>query len=106
MRPVVPGFNSCTIKLSESIDSLLKKGTLKCNSYIKDTNDFLNKLCNLKGLSSKSILVTMDVSSLYTNIDQTVGTETCFGTEKLQKHAIRHHQENDQINSGTKHFPI
>ena len=37
-----------------------------------------SELRNLKGVSSKSILVTMDVSSLYTNIDQSEGAEACF----------------------------
>ena len=82
MRPIVSGFNSVTVKMSEFIDSFLKQQAKRCKSYIKDTNDFLVKIRDIKGITSKSILVTMDVSSLYTNIDQTEGSEACF--EKLE----------------------
>ena len=78
MRPIVSGFKSFTVKLSEFLDSFLKQRAQKCKSYIKDTNDFLAKLRDLKDLKANSILVTMDVSSLYTNIDQDEGTEACY----------------------------
>ena len=64
MRPIVSGFNSVTVKMSEFIDSFLKQQAKRCKSYIKDTNDFLVKIRDIKGISSKSILVKMDVSSL------------------------------------------
>ena len=37
-------------------------------SYIKDTNEFLNKLCSLPKLSSDISLCTEDVLRLYPNI--------------------------------------
>ena len=40
----------------------------KVPSYIKDTNNFLLKLQQMDDLSSESLLVTLDVISLYTNI--------------------------------------
>ena len=72
------GFNSSTMKLSEFLDSFLKHLAQRCKSYIKDTNDFLLKLRTLGDLPPNSILVTMDVSSLYTNIDQEEGAEACY----------------------------
>ncbi len=78
MRPIVSGFGSCTTKLSEFLDSFLKYHAQRCKSYIKDTNQFLLKLQSLKKLPSNTILVTLDVSSLYTNIDQEEGAEACF----------------------------
>ena len=83
MRPIVSGFGSCTTKLSEFLDSFLKHQAQRCKSYIKDTNQFLLKLQSLKKLPSNTILVTMDVSSLYTNIDQEEGAEACF--KKLEQ---------------------
>ena len=83
MRPIVSGFCSCTCKLSEFLDSFLKYQAKRCNSYIKDTNHFLQKLKALKDLPSNSILVTLDVTSLYTNIDQDEGAEACF--KKLEQ---------------------
>ena len=83
MRPIVSGFKSCTVKMSEFLDSFLKKQAQKCKSYVKDTNDFLIKLRDLKEVPPNNILVTMDVSSLYTNIDQEEGAEACV--EALEK---------------------
>ena len=37
-------------------------------SYIKDTNEFLKKLCSLPKLLDGIILCTMDVAGLYPNI--------------------------------------
>ena len=58
---------------------------MHCNSYIKDTKDFLNKLTSLNHVPTNSILVTMDVKSLYTNIDQNEGTEACFRKLETRK---------------------
>ena len=46
-------------------------------SYIKGTTDFINKIRQLPQLSKDSFLVTLDVSSLYSNISHKGGTETC-----------------------------
>ena len=78
MRPIVSGFNSCTAKLSEFLDSFLKYQAQRCPSYIRDTKDFLRKLNSIKELPTDTILVTLDVSALYTNIDQDEGAEACF----------------------------
>ena len=55
---------------------------MKCKSYIRDTKDFLNKLQQIKNIPTNAKLVTMDVSSLYTNIDHNEGAEACF--ERLE----------------------
>ena len=75
MRPIVSGFNSCTAKLSEFVDSILKYQAQRCSSYIKDTNAFLQKLKSIKKLPKDTILVTLDVTGLYTKIDQREGAE-------------------------------
>ena len=69
LRPIVSGFNSCTCNLSKFVDSFLKSQAQQCKSYIRDTKDFLMKLSLIKKIPENSFLVTMDVSSLYTNID-------------------------------------
>ena len=46
-------------------------------SYIKDTVDFINKIKDFKFKSKKSYLVTLDVSSLYTNIPHSDGIDAC-----------------------------
>ena len=42
-------------------------------SYIKDTTDFLNKLASLNSLPHNVLFVSLDVTSLYTNIPQNEG---------------------------------
>ena len=42
-----------------------------------DTNDFLNKLLTIGKLPSNPLLVTLDVSSLYTNIPHNEGIKAC-----------------------------
>ena len=56
----------------------------KLKSYIKDTTDILNKLEeNIKSLPNNSILVTLDVVSLYTNILHKEGiNDVAKGLEK------------------------
>ena len=51
---------------------------MKTPSFVRDTKDFLVKLNNLKDIPKGSTLVTMDVSSLYTNIDHDEGADACF----------------------------
>ena len=73
-RPIVSDCNSDTYAISEYIDHFLAP-IAKCHdSYLKDTQDFLEKL-NKTTPSEKSLLVTLDVDSLYTNIDNKDGME-------------------------------
>ena len=78
LRPIVSGFNSCTSKLSKYLDTFLKYQARKGASYIRDTKDFLSKLKQLQSIPSNSILATMDVGSLYTNIDHEEGASACY----------------------------
>ena len=71
----VSGFNSCTCSLSKFIESFLKRQAQKCKSYIKDTKDFLLKFSSIKNIPENSYLVTMDISSLYINIDHKEGQQ-------------------------------
>ena len=45
------------------------------HSFIKDTTHFLNKLEHLEQLPQNAFLVTLDVSSLYTNIPHNEGID-------------------------------
>ena len=58
----------------------------KIPSYIKDTNDFLLKLQQLDDISSKSLLVTLNVISLYTTISRQEGLDAC--RETLNKREV------------------
>ena len=43
-RPICNGIGSCSVLMSEFIDSFLKPLSSKNSSYVKDATDFLNKL--------------------------------------------------------------
>ena len=85
LRPIVSGFNCISANLSEYLDSYLKFQAQNCKSYIRDTSDFLLKLKSLTTIPSNSILVTMDVTSLYTNIDHEEGAEACYRKLETRK---------------------
>jgi len=55
------------------VDEHIKHMVWKMPSYIRDTTDFIKKVQDIKGVTENSILVTMDVSSLYINIPHEEG---------------------------------
>ncbi len=83
-RPIVSGNDSPTERISEFVDFFLQPCVPNIKSYIKDTTDFINKIEALGPIPPNSHLVTLDVSSLYTNIPSDEGREA---TQLfLQKH--------------------
>jgi len=74
-RPVISNCGTPTEKASEFLDHNLKSLMQSGKSYIKDTNDFLDKVRKLKNLPSNSILVTADVVGLYPSIPHDSGLE-------------------------------
>ncbi|XP_064472509.1 uncharacterized protein LOC135386983 [Ornithodoros turicata] len=66
-RPIVSCNGTATENISSFVDHLLKDIPPQLPSYIKDTNHFLQILSKCEPPPS-SLLVTLDVSSLYTNI--------------------------------------
>ena len=85
LRPIVSQINSPTYALSKFVDSFLKYQARKCKSFIRDTKDFLNKIKAIGELPKNAILVTMDVASLYTNIDHDKGTQACYEKLRIRK---------------------
>ena len=72
-RPIVSSNSHPSERISHLIDRHLQPLVYKLPSYVKDTNDFLNKLLTIGKLHSNSLLVTLDVSSLYNNIPHNEG---------------------------------
>ena len=68
-RPLISSVNSHTEKLSAYVDEFLRPLAQALPSHIRDTTDFIIRLKNLGRDPENSILATLDVSSLYTNID-------------------------------------
>ena len=60
-------------KISAFVDKHLRKSTPRIPSYVQDIPYFINITKNIQ-LEPDDIHVTIDVSSLYTNISHTEGT--------------------------------
>ena len=71
-RPIVNAIGSVTEKISAFVDLHLRKFASRIPSYVKDTTNFINITRNIQ-LEPQDILVTVDVSSLYTNIPNMEG---------------------------------
>ena len=71
-RPIISGCDGPTERLSSFVDRLLQPIAQKQKSYLKDTTDFIN-LIETTRVPKNAILVSMDVTSLYTNIPQEEG---------------------------------
>ena len=67
-RPILSANECPTERISAFVDHFLKPLVQNIPSYLKDTTDFINKIESLAPLPENSILVTLDVQSLYTNI--------------------------------------
>ena len=76
-RPIVSGNGTLTEYLSEFVDECLQPLLKHVKSYIQDTTHFLQKLNDLDEIPSNTLLVTMDVSALYTNIPHDEGIHAC-----------------------------
>ena len=66
-RPIVNSIGSITEKISAYVDENIKYFAKLVPSYIKDTGHFLNIIKTIE-IEEEDLLVTVDVSSLYTNI--------------------------------------
>lgn len=67
LRPIVSGWGSALEPLAKFIDSYLQKIIPKISTYIKGTTHFISLVENLR-IPNNSVLISMDVNSLYTNI--------------------------------------
>ena len=76
-RPIVSACYSRTENISGFVAEILQPHVKNLKSYIKDTADFLRKLQNVLCVSKKAFLVTLDVTSLYSNIPHSDGIKVC-----------------------------
>ncbi|XP_068697418.1 uncharacterized protein [Montipora foliosa] len=85
-RPIISGCEGLSERLSSSVDKLLQPIAQTQKSYLKDTTHFINFIEKTKVLQN-TILVSMDVTSLYTNIPQEEGiTTVCKAYEKFHNY--------------------
>ena len=74
-RPVISNSGFLTENISAFLEYHLKPLLQNVKSFIKDTNDFLKKLNELRDLPNKFILCTIDAVGLYPNIPHKGGLE-------------------------------
>ena len=72
-RPVVRSVNCHTANISKYVDYHFQPIVKEIPSYVKETQDFLKKLEKVKVIPQESLLVTLEVKSLYTNIQNNEG---------------------------------
>ena len=76
-RPIVSANGHPTEKISEFVSFHLNPLVQTLPSYVKNTTHLLNKLQDFDDIPPNALLVTLDVSSLYTNIPTTEGIDAC-----------------------------
>ena len=77
IRPIVSGCSGPTERISAFLDTLLKTIVPNFDSFIKDSTSIIKCISSLT-LPSNVILVTVDVTSLYTTIPQQEGIDACL----------------------------
>ena len=85
-RPIISPCGAPTEGISYFVDYHLASLVKKIPSYIRDTTDFLEKLQNISILPAETLLVTLDVKLLYTNIPHSEGIEafrTALNTRRV-----------------------
>ena len=87
-RPIVSAHGHRTEKISELGSFHLNPLVQTLPSYVKNTTHLLNKLQDFDDIPPNALLVTLDVSSLYTNIPTTEGINACRKLlhERTEKH--------------------
>ena len=76
-RPIVSANGHPTEKISEFVDLHLQPHVLDLPSHLKDTTDYLRKLDEAGPVSQETLLVSLDVTALYTNIPHQDGIQAC-----------------------------
>ena len=88
-RPVVSSVNCHTANISKYVDYHLQPIVKEIPLYVKGTQDFLKKLEKVKGIPQESLLVTLDVKSLYPNIPNNEGIQAVKESyEKYKEKAV------------------
>ena len=72
-RRVISNCGTPTERVSEFLDFYLKPIMRNCNSYIRDSSHFLEKIKNIRSIPDNAMLVTADVVGLYPSIPHSAG---------------------------------
>ena len=76
-RPIVSCIGTITEHISGFVDSILQPLLQRISSYLKDTTHFIRNLSYIGTLAPGSMLISIDVNSIYTNIPHVDGVAAC-----------------------------
>ena len=93
-----------TEKVSEFLDSHMQSIMKKGWSYIKDSQDFINKSRKLEKIPDNAILVTADVVSLYPSVPHTKSSKRSTRQARTEKKILRGPLANGRICFEKKNF--
>ena len=96
-RPIVSAINSVTENMSEFLNLCIQPLLPKLRSYIKDTKHFVSLMTKLPKQNKGVILVSADITSLYTNIPHNEGIEACIHYMKEFKNVLPDFTPNERI---------
>ena len=94
-RPIIGGDGCPAEIISQFVDYHMKDLVSQLPSYVQDDMDFLRKIHDINKtgpLPPDTLLCTMDVSALYSNISHKEGTDACRIAleEGRQSHTVSH----------------
>ncbi len=75
LRPIISQIDSPTAEINDIVDHYLETAMKYIPEILNDTTHFLNKLTTINNITDSTILITADITSLYTNIPQKEGTK-------------------------------
>lgn len=91
-RPVVSDCSSETYTTAELVNNFINPLAQSHPSYIKDTQDFLQKIKTIQ-VPKDAFLITLDVQSLYTNIEHKKGIQAIKNLFEKNKDTLRPDKE-------------
>ncbi|XP_053576073.1 uncharacterized protein LOC128665863 [Bombina bombina] len=75
-RPIISGMGGPTEGISNYIDRFLQPFVNDLRTFVQDSTDVIKKLDGIN-VTDKTILVSLDVESLYSSIPHSIGIATC-----------------------------
>ncbi|XP_057290233.1 uncharacterized protein LOC130612918 [Hydractinia symbiolongicarpus] len=96
-RPIVSAVNSITENISEFLNLCLQPLLPKLKSYVKDTKHLIQRLQTIPAQNEHVLLVSADVSSLYTNIPHQEGVDACIHFIRKYRNTLPSFTPNEHV---------
>lgn len=87
-RPIVSDCSSESYGIAEYIDFYINPLSQRHSSYVRDTYDFVSKLKTIQA-PKDAFLFSVDINSLYTNIDTQLGLQAVRETFEMYPNSAR-----------------